>query len=239
MYKAAPPTVRCCRYVGLSPYSAPGVFSLLCATELTDGREGLSSSATLGITWCTAGSDFGHSICLGLARTMIHGVYTVFLAGKSPNIRSYTVYIYSSGQPYICVLYATILLCYYTTILLLWCMRTPKPWMTATKLSQMGLVEWARLETQMVQLLLTCAFCVYPILLCHVYINLSNVYHVFLCHLVYQIEQLLCVCFLGSRCIWGRSFICPLSTMCCCLQWRAGVCYPMGGFVYVFLWQSV
>jgi len=28
----------------------------------------------------------------------IYGVYKVFLAGKSPNIRSYTVYIYSSGQ---------------------------------------------------------------------------------------------------------------------------------------------
>jgi len=29
----------------------------------------------------------------------IYGVYTVILAGKSPNIRSYTVYIYGSGQP--------------------------------------------------------------------------------------------------------------------------------------------
>ena len=27
----------------------------------------------------------------------------MFLAGKSPNIRSYTVYIYDSGQPYLCV----------------------------------------------------------------------------------------------------------------------------------------
>jgi len=42
----------------------------------------------------------------GLARTIyiyiylyIYGVYTVFLAGKSPNIRSYTVNIYGSGQP--------------------------------------------------------------------------------------------------------------------------------------------
>ena len=34
------------------------------------------------------------------------GVYTVFLAGKSPNIRSYTMYIYSSGKPYkFCMLY--------------------------------------------------------------------------------------------------------------------------------------
>jgi hypothetical protein len=29
------------------------------------------------------------------------GVHTVFLAGKLQNIRSYTVYIYGSGQPYI------------------------------------------------------------------------------------------------------------------------------------------
>jgi hypothetical protein len=39
---------------------------------------------------------------VGLAKTIyICGVYTVVLAGKSPNIRSYTVYIYSSGQPYL------------------------------------------------------------------------------------------------------------------------------------------
>jgi hypothetical protein len=31
----------------------------------------------------------------------IYGVHKVFLAGKSPNIRSTTVYIYGSGQPYI------------------------------------------------------------------------------------------------------------------------------------------
>jgi hypothetical protein len=29
----------------------------------------------------------------------IYGVYTVFLAGNSPYIRSYTVQIYGSGQP--------------------------------------------------------------------------------------------------------------------------------------------
>jgi hypothetical protein len=29
-----------------------------------------------------------------------YGVHTVFLAGKSPNVRSHTVYIYRSGQPY-------------------------------------------------------------------------------------------------------------------------------------------
>jgi len=45
---------------------------------------------------------------LGMATTIyIHGVrtriiwpYVVFLAGKSPNSRSYTVYVYGSGQPY-------------------------------------------------------------------------------------------------------------------------------------------
>jgi len=36
-----------------------------------------------------------------LAKTIIiYGVYTAFLAGNSPNIRSYTVHIYGSGQPY-------------------------------------------------------------------------------------------------------------------------------------------
>ena len=33
---------------------------------------------------------------------MVYGVCMVFLAGKSPNIRSYTVIIYGSGQPYTC-----------------------------------------------------------------------------------------------------------------------------------------
>jgi len=46
-----------------------------------------------------------HCWCVGLARTIyiyIYGVYTVFLTGKSPNIRSYTVYLYGSSQPYWC-----------------------------------------------------------------------------------------------------------------------------------------
>jgi hypothetical protein len=33
----------------------------------------------------------------------MYGVHTVFLAGKSPYIQSYTVQIYSYGQPYACV----------------------------------------------------------------------------------------------------------------------------------------
>jgi hypothetical protein len=45
------------------------------------------------------------NIFIGLARTIcIYGVYTAFLAGKSPNIRSYTVHIYGFGQPYIFIM---------------------------------------------------------------------------------------------------------------------------------------
>jgi hypothetical protein len=42
-------------------------------------------------------------MCAGLARNIYiyTGVNTVFLAGKSPNIRSCLVHIYGSGQPYI------------------------------------------------------------------------------------------------------------------------------------------
>jgi len=36
---------------------------------------------------------------LKLARTIYIRLYTLVLAGKSPNIRSYTVYIWSSGHP--------------------------------------------------------------------------------------------------------------------------------------------
>jgi len=36
---------------------------------------------------------------LVMCRVGQNHIYTVFLAGTSPNIRSYTVYIYGSGQP--------------------------------------------------------------------------------------------------------------------------------------------
>ena len=36
---------------------------------------------------------------LGWPEPYLYGVYTVILAGKSPKIRSYMVYIYGSGQP--------------------------------------------------------------------------------------------------------------------------------------------
>jgi len=48
---------------------------------------------------------------LKLARTRyIYAVYTAFLAGRSPNIRSYTGYIYNSGQPYACVAFIATLI---------------------------------------------------------------------------------------------------------------------------------
>jgi len=41
--------------------------------------------------------------CLRLAKTIyIYGLYAVYLAGISPIIRSYSVYIYGFGQPYTC-----------------------------------------------------------------------------------------------------------------------------------------
>ena len=32
----------------------------------------------------------------------IYSVYMIFMAGKSPNVRSYMVHLYGCGQPYIC-----------------------------------------------------------------------------------------------------------------------------------------
>jgi len=53
-------------------------------------------------------SRLKHLICRVGQDQYIYGAYTVFLAGKSPNIRSNTVYIYSSGQPYLFASYAYI-----------------------------------------------------------------------------------------------------------------------------------
>jgi len=66
--------------------------------------------------WCTLfgilrGTSYNIPSCLvyvygcGQNHTFIgiYGVYMVFLAGKSPYIRSYTVQIYGYGQPYVCV----------------------------------------------------------------------------------------------------------------------------------------
>jgi len=42
---------------------------------------------------------------VGQNHIYIYGVYTAFLAGKSPNVRSYMVYVYGSGQPYVYTVY--------------------------------------------------------------------------------------------------------------------------------------
>jgi len=36
---------------------------------------------------------------VGWPEPYIYGVYTVIMVGKSPDIRSFTVYIFGSGQP--------------------------------------------------------------------------------------------------------------------------------------------
>jgi len=50
----------------------------------------------VGCCW----SKEAHMFVAGLAKTIyIYGAFTVVLAGKSPDLRSDTVYIYASGQP--------------------------------------------------------------------------------------------------------------------------------------------
>jgi len=54
------------------------------------------------VLWHFSAHSLNYGACVGLVSTMyVYGVYTVFLAGNSPNIRAYTVYIYGSGQPYL------------------------------------------------------------------------------------------------------------------------------------------
>jgi len=48
------------------------------------------------------------SVCIGLARTMyiryIYGIFGREIAKITAKIRSYTVYIYGSGPPYVCTI---------------------------------------------------------------------------------------------------------------------------------------
>jgi len=54
-----------------------------------------------GLTLVSRGANnISDVTSVGLARTMYIRCVYVFLAGKSPYIRSYTVYIYGSGQTY-------------------------------------------------------------------------------------------------------------------------------------------
>jgi hypothetical protein len=57
---------------------------------------------------CIYGAYTLHIRCIYNAYTVhiqcIYGAYTAHLKGKFPNIQSDKVYIYGSGQPYICIL---------------------------------------------------------------------------------------------------------------------------------------
>ena len=61
-----------------------------------------TGSARTTQPWSGLRKDRKHIVRVGQNHTFIgiYGVYTVFLAGKSPCIRSYMVCIYDSGQPY-------------------------------------------------------------------------------------------------------------------------------------------
>jgi len=63
----------------------------MVAVVLTGGSKGLGKVSQIWMNECC--------IC----RVGQNHIYAVFLAGKPPNIRSYTVYIYGSGQPYVYV----------------------------------------------------------------------------------------------------------------------------------------
>ena len=70
--------------------------------------------ACMAAPTCNAQLLQGQSVCVCTLQSTAHicrvgqnhtfidmfSVYTIFLAGKSPYIRSYTVCIYGSGQPY-------------------------------------------------------------------------------------------------------------------------------------------
>jgi len=66
----------------------------LCGTTCSSAKCGSTQSreAAMLMPCC-------NPVCVGLARTPY---IPVILAGKSPNTRSYTVYVYSSGHPWVC-----------------------------------------------------------------------------------------------------------------------------------------
>ena len=55
------------------------------------------------VTKSRSSAPYMYMLRVGQNHTLIsiYGIYTVFLAGKSPYIQSYTVCIYGSGQPYV------------------------------------------------------------------------------------------------------------------------------------------
>jgi hypothetical protein len=79
------------------------VRALLTRNERCAIRVGLARTAHIRCIYGMPGREITKSTVYikGWPEPYIYGVYTVFLAGKSPNIRSYTVYIYGFGQPYV------------------------------------------------------------------------------------------------------------------------------------------
>ena len=57
------------------------------------------------VRWVGHNSTQASTCTQGWPQPYMYGVYTVFLAGKSPSIRSYTMHTHGSGQPYIYMLY--------------------------------------------------------------------------------------------------------------------------------------
>jgi len=77
-----------------------------------DGRKSRVYAAALGTFFCSAAVGNVKNkkkkkckVAQNHTFIGIYGVHMVFLAGKSPYIRSYTVQIYGSGQPYENTLY--------------------------------------------------------------------------------------------------------------------------------------
>jgi hypothetical protein len=58
------------------------------------------AGAMLNQQWVSSVSSTWSSLAR-VGQNHIYGAYTVLLAGRSPYIRSYTLHIYGSGQPYI------------------------------------------------------------------------------------------------------------------------------------------
>jgi len=80
-----------------------GLRSYVCLTYLSRVGQNIHKHATecYRIFYEVPAKD---TVRIRLARTIyIYGVYTVFLAGKSPSIRSCTECVNGSGQPYICL----------------------------------------------------------------------------------------------------------------------------------------
>jgi len=83
---------RAAGHTGMPGPSLSEIRVLLCNCDK-------SAFADACVMWCSMCRVGQHHTFIG-----IYGVHTVFLAGKSPYLRLYTVHIYGSGQPYACVM---------------------------------------------------------------------------------------------------------------------------------------